>query len=322
MIWKILPATLAIMISVTTVSASHLDPPCAAVIRNSRALVARERITDAEALLSRFLADLQGDDACRASVLIDMANALQQLGKSEEAQQAAEESIRLIERAEGASAPLLRQPLLVLAQLAFAKYNFHRSASLLARADQLANAPHSYLATSHGLKGSILLSEGNLDGAETEFRASLEERAKAGEDKSSLAVPEIVYLAMVDLRRARPTDALIETERASRIIEHSPYSPELSINVLLLSALSRAGLRQNKEAEKDFERARKKIVDLPSSLQASLGRSVYEQYESFLRTTGRKSEAKQIARQQTQLFGPDHSSLTVSADSLLENRRR
>jgi tetratricopeptide (TPR) repeat protein len=322
MVLKTLQTALVIMMSVAAANASNLDPACAAVIGKSRALMAQEHIADAEALLSNFLDHLNGDGACRANLLLDRADALQHLGRSEEARHSAEECVRLIERAQGTGAPSLRQPLLILAQLAFGKQNFHQSASLLARADELPGAPHTYLATSHGLKGSMLFREGNLDGAATEFRESLEERAKAGEDKSSLAVPEMAHLAMLELKRGRPSDALLVTERASEIIEHSPYSPELSIDVLLLSALARAGLHQNEAAQLDFERAREKIVDLPQLLRAPVGRSVYQQYASFLRTTGQKSEAKKIARQETEMFGPDNSSLTVSADSLLQNPRK
>jgi hypothetical protein len=43
---------------------------------------------------------------------------------------------------------------------------------------------------------------------------------------------------------------------------------------------------------------------------------------NVMQTTGHKPEAKKIARQETEIFGPDHSSLTVSADSLLQNPRK
>jgi hypothetical protein len=58
--------------------------------------MAQEHFADAETLLPNFRDHLNGDWACRATLLLDRAAALQHLGRPEEAQRSAEECVRLM----------------------------------------------------------------------------------------------------------------------------------------------------------------------------------------------------------------------------------
>ncbi len=297
--------------------AQEVASSCSAVDAKAQVLMAQERNAEAETLESTVLSQLRADSPCRASFLTDRAYALQQLGRTQEAEQSAAESVKLLEAAQGPTAPSLRQPLLILGQLEFSKNNFNRAAALLARADALADPSHSYQANSHGLKGCLLVVSKKFDQAEVEFNASLAERALAGDGQSLSAIPELMSLALLYQQDGRPVEALTQLTRAATILDRSPDSPELSIYTSLLMAMAHAQLHETDEAHRNFERAVARIADLPSGLREPAGRNVYSEYVSFLRKTHRKSEAKEIARQEETMFGPDRSTLTVSADSLL-----
>lgn len=294
---------------------------CQTVAARAQVLLVQQRNVEAENVLHNYLIRSDSDQAsvCRGALLAHLEWVLFQLGKMDEAERTAKESVRLLELAEGDSAPLLRQPLVILAQLAFSKGNIRQAYRLLARSNSLAGATHSDLAASHALKGSLLLFEKRLDEAEAEFRQSLAERVSAGEEQSLFAVPEHLHLAVIYLNRDQLTDALAEIECVPELIKHSPYNPELAVDASLLLALTQARLHRPDEAEHAFASALAGVPDLPLALQGPLGRNVYLQFASFRRKAGHKTEAKELLREANAMFGPDRSSLTVSVNSLLTN---
>jgi tetratricopeptide (TPR) repeat protein len=308
------------LVALVRLTATGLSPACDAVNRHALEVMAGGHVLQAETQLSQLASQVgePGDDQlCLGVTLSNLSAALGRLGKLDLAEQSARRSASLLEGTLGPSAPILRAPLLLLAQLAIAKRRFSKASILVSRVESLPRPSHAELAVTKGLSATLSSEVGNLVEAEAEYRQSIDEWELAGQSETLEMAPELCNLATLYLNDDRVPDALALLERSLRIAEKSPLDAETYIKTLLILAVARAAHHESKAADTHFQRAMDLVSSLPPALQREIGRNTYLQYASFLQDEGRKREAKVFAKEAYARFGRDPATLTVGVNSLL-----
>ena len=317
------------LLAATRVIAAEISPACESVNRQAQTLLAENRVTEAQTLLSQFTAQLDAaisgsnsnnDKLCLGVTLHNLSSALQDLGQLDAADQAASRSVRLLEEILGPTAPEIRRPLQLAASIAIQKGQWDRAATLLARAESLEALNRSDIAMTTTMRGKLLVQAGKLTDAECAYRQALSERELAGQGASPFIQTALSSLAIVYLKQGRAAEALPLLERSLKISELFPAHPESHTAALFNLAIAYSADHEEKAAASYFRLAIDSLANLPATSRPNAGRTVYLAYAKFLQENGHKREAKALAAEARNLFGPDPANYTVGMEDLRAGR--
>ena len=321
------------LLAVTRVIAADISPACVSVNRQAQALLAENRVTEAQTQLSQFSAQLDAaisgsnsnpnsdnDKLCLGVTLHNLSSALEDLGQLDAADEAISRSIRLLEEIVGPTAPEIRRPLQLAASIAIQKGQRNRAATLLARAELLEAHSRSDIAMTTTLRGRLLMQAGKLTDAECAYRQALSERELAGQGASPFIQTALSGLAIVYLKQGRAAEALPLLERSLKISELFPAQSESHTTALFNLAIAYSAHHEEKPAASCFRLAIDSLSNLPAASRPNAGRIVYLAYAKFLQQNGRKREANALVEEERGLFGPDPAIYTVGLEALRAGR--
>jgi tetratricopeptide (TPR) repeat protein len=313
------------LLAATRVIAADISPACESFNRHALSLLAQNRVTEAQTQLSQFTAQLdaassENDKLCLGVTLHNLTSTLQDLGQLDAADQAVSRSVRLLEEILGPTAPEIRRPLQLTASIAIQKGQWDRAATLLARAESLKAQSRSDIAMTTTLRGKLLMQAGKLADAERVYRQALSERELAGEGASPFIQDALSSLAILYLKQGRAAEALPLLERSLKISELFPAHPESHTTALFNLAIAYSAHHEEKAAASCFRLAIDSLSNLPATSRPNAGRTVYLAYAKFLQKSGRKREAKALAQEARNLFGPDPATYTVGMEALRAGR--
>lgn len=301
---------------------AKLSPACAAPNEEAMRLIDETRDSEAVALLSKIIDQLGGpaeDKLCAGVLRINLGIAKFRLGELNAAEGAVSDALALMERALGTRAPELRQPLQILAHFALQRDQLRKAGDLISRLESLPWEKHVDLAEWHGLRATLLARQQQKAEAKREYRAAISERELTGESVD--IVSDLWNLAVLDLDERRGADALPLLQRGLGITETSPLYPELRVRMLTGLGIAYSLVGDRESAERSFQRAVQLIDSIPTGFPTSLGQVLYQVYSSFLKTVGKKQQAKKLSNRGEELYGRDTSRMTVSFDSLLPTHK-
>jgi len=320
-----LPTQLAVLLcAAVRLTAASIDPACDAANRQAIVLLAANRASEAQEKLFQFVAQLgssSDDNLCRGIALNNLTAAYQSLGKFDLAEQAVSQSVNLLENEFGPNSVTLRRPLQHLAGIAIGKGQFSKASHLLSRAESLPGADLLDQALSQGLRAKLLAESGHAEEAEAVYRESIAGFEQAGHGATPRIAPELCNLAVLYLARGRVPDAIALLQRVLKIAEVTPLDADTYVKTLADLAVVESRHNDPKQAELYFERALAGIDSLPAGLRPNVGRHIYLNYATFLRSTGRKREAKTINEEALSRFGPEPVAAAVDVAALQTERR-
>ena len=312
-----------LVVAISRLTATTLNPACNAVNREALALLAEGRASEAEGHLSQFVSQIDGradDKLCMGVTLSNLTAALARLGKFDIAEQSAKRSMSLLEETLGPNAPTLGAPLQLLAQIAATKGQFGNAANLLSRVESLLAPTDADLPITKGLRATLLVKAGKLVEAEAEYRRSIAEIELAGRGATLDIAPDLYNLAVLYLKEHRVPEALALLERSVRIAESFPQDAYTHVNILLGLAVAHGMHKDSEEAEDRFREAMNLLGSLLPTVRPGIGRNVYLGYSEFLRGEGRKREAKAVLKESYARFGPAPLTFVIDVNSLLANQ--
>jgi tetratricopeptide (TPR) repeat protein len=129
-------------------------------------------------------------------------------------------------------------------------------------------------------------------------------------------------LAILYVNEGRVPEGIALLERALRIAEDPSRDPNTRVKILLAAAVAYTRHKDLEKAAGYFQRVVVLLDHLPPAIRIGDGQAVYREYATFLRTSGRKREAKDLEERAHLLFGPDTSQQLVGIDSLLPKSNR
>jgi tetratricopeptide (TPR) repeat protein len=317
---------LALLLLVATrLVAATLSPECDAANRKALVLLDGGRTAEAAGQLSQIVSQRDvsmHDSLCMGVTLSNLAHALEYSGKLDAAEQAGDRSAKLLAEAFGPNSPELCLPLLLLARISLEKRRLSKTSSLLSRVESLPVHEHADLALTEGLRADLLDEKRDFRGAADKYRQSIAEWEEAGEGDSLDIQPELCNLAILYVNEGRVPEGIALLERALRIAEDPSRDSNTRVRILLAAAVAYTRHKDLKKAEGYFQRAVVLLDRLPPAIRIQDGQAVYREYATFLRTSGRKREAKDLEERAHLLFGPDTSQQLVGIDSLLPKSNR
>ena len=316
-------AALVLVLPAIASAASIVSPECDAANVSGIKLLDAERVTEAEAWFSSFLAKLDdspGTKLCKAVTLTSYGQALDRLGKWDEAERAGRRAIDLMEQLQGKDYSPLHRPLQLLVGIALEKGQYAKGERLLGRAEALPGPGLIDLANESGFRAVLESMAERYPEAERSGRRSVEHWEQAGFGDSLSIVPELANLGTVLILQHRHRDAIPVLERCLSILRRSPDSPAMHVRALVVAAVAQANAGDRSTADGYYSEAVSRLPTVPVNARSEIGRQLYAIYADFLRKTGRKRDAK-AADEQARTIGPDPSSVVVDVNSLMPKPR-